>query len=127
MTVRRTALRMVLVVAGAMLVSAGCGDDDAAPVTLVEGVTADVQAIDNTFRPAESEVAAGTEVVWDERRSQRAQRAARRGDDWGVEADAFTPGDEYRHRFTEPGTYDYYCSLHGTTTKGMVGTIVVTG
>ena len=49
------------------------------------------------------------------------------GDDWGVEADDFTPGDDYSHRFTEPGTYAYYCSLHGTTTKGMVGTIVVTG
>ena len=79
MTVRRTALRMV-VVAGVMLVSAGCGDDGAAPVTLVEGVTDDgASVLDNTFRPGRVEVAAGTEVVWDERRSQRPQRAARRG------------------------------------------------
>ena len=126
MTVRRTALRMV-VVAGVMLVSAGCGDDGAAPVTLVEGVTADVQAIDNTFRPAESEVAAGTEVVWANDGRNEHNVLPVEGEDWGVEADAFTPGDEYSYRFTEPGTYDYYCSLHGTTTKGMVGTIVVTG
>ena len=27
--------------------------------------------------------------------------------------------------FTEPGVYDYYCSIHGTTTAGMVGSVTV--
>src|SRR3546814_5008996 len=45
------------------------------------------------------------------------------GDEWGVEVDDFAPDGVYRHRFTETGTYSYYCSLHGTTEKGMVGTI----
>lgn len=117
---------MLLMLAAAVLATAACGDDDD-PVTLVEGVSVDVQAIDNTFRPAEVEVAAGTEVVWanDGRNEHNVVPAA--DDDWGVEADAFAPGDEYSYRFTEPGTYDYYCSLHGTPTKGMVGTIVVNG
>jgi plastocyanin len=106
---------------------AACGGDDDEPVVLVDGVSSEVGVIDNTFRPEQIEVAAGTEVVW-----QNAGRNAHNvlpvdGDDWGVTAEAFAPGDTYSHRFTEPGTYDYYCSLHGTTTKGMVGTIVVTG
>jgi plastocyanin len=123
MTAPRTALLLMAALAVAI---AGCGDDDE-PVTLVEGVTVDVQAIDNTFRPAEVEVAAGTEVVWTNDGRNEHNVLPVEGEDWGVEADAFAPGDDYSHRFTEPGTFDYYCSLHGTTTKGMVGTIVVTG
>jgi plastocyanin len=33
-------------------------------------------------------------------------------------------GDQYSHRFTQPGTYRYFCSLHVET--GMVGTVIVT-
>ncbi len=109
-----------------VLAIASCGDDEE-PVTLVEGVSADVRAIDNTFRPAEVEVEAGTEVVWTNGGRVEHNVLPAEGEDWGVEADAFAPGDEFSHRFTEPGTYGYYCSLHGTPTKGMVGTIVVTG
>jgi plastocyanin len=100
---------------------------DGGDVTLVEGVEAPVQVLDNTFRPEEVEVAAGTEVVWDNGGRNDHNVLPVEGDDWGVEADEFGPGDTYRHRFTERGTHPYYCSLHGTTTKGMVGTIVVTG
>jgi plastocyanin len=28
--------------------------------------------------------------------------------------------------FTEPGEYPYHCTIHGTTTVGMIGTVVVT-
>lgn len=119
-------------VAGALaLVLAGCGDDDDAastPVTLVEGVEVAVSSIDNTFRPERIEVAAGTEVVWtNDGRNDHNVLPADDRDDWGVEVADFRPDDVYRHRFTEPGTYPYYCSLHGTTDRGMVGTVVVTG
>jgi plastocyanin len=33
----------------------------------------------------------------------------------------------YSHVFTEPGEYPYYCTAHGTKTRGMIGKIVVTG
>jgi plastocyanin len=115
-----------MLVAG-VLTGAGCSDDGDDPVTLVEGVSVDVQTIDNTFRPASVEVAAGTEIVWTNDGRNEHNVLPVEGEDWGVEADAFAPGDEYSHRFTEPGTVDYYCSLHGTPTNGMVGTIVVTG
>lgn len=107
-----------------------CGDDDTAEpptASLVDGVEAEVGVIDNTFRPGELEVAAGTEVVWTNDGRNDHNVVPVEGDDWGVEAEAFAPHAEYRYRFTEPGTYDYYCSLHGTATKGMVGTIVVAG
>ena len=72
-------------------------------------------------------MAAGTEVVWENDGRNEHNVIPVEGDEWGVEADEFAPGDSYSYRFTEPGTYDYYCSLHGTTTAGMVGSITVTG
>src|SRR5690606_36195133 len=113
----------------AAMALAGCGDTDSGDddVVLVEGVVEEVGVLDNTFRPEEVGVAAGTEVVWENGGRNDNNVLPVEGDEWGVEVDGFAPGDVYRHRFTEPGTYPYYCSLHGTTTKGMVGTIVVTG
>jgi plastocyanin len=121
----RTCLAGALLGIGAL---AGCGSTDAgADAPLVEGVTEEVGVLDNTFRPEQVTVSAGTEVVWDNGGRNDHNVLPVEGDEWGVEADDFAPGDVYRHRFTEPGTYAYYCSLHGTTTAGMVGTIVVTG
>jgi plastocyanin len=93
----------------------------------VEGVSVEISALDNSFRPKALEVAAGTEVVWTNDGRNDHNVLPVEGEAWGVEVEDFAPGGTYRHRFTEPGTYDYYCSLHGTTTKGMVGTVVVTG
>lgn len=89
------------------------------------GPRADVQAIDNTFRPRELEVAPGTMVVW---------RNAGRNDhdvmgvetDWGVTVDGFGPGAEFAHVFTDPGEFHYYCTVHGTPTVGMIGMVRVT-
>ena len=73
-------------------------------------------------------VDAGTEVVWtNDGRNDHNVLPVEDSAGWGVEADSFGPDAEYRHRFVEPGTYRYYCSLHGTTDKGMIGSIVVTG
>ena len=117
-------LLSTLVVAGLAL--GACGDDPE-PVNLVEGVVEPVDVIDNTFRPGEIEVAPGTEVEWTNKGRNDHNVLPVEGEEWGVEVDDFAPGDVFRHRFTEPGTYAYYCSLHATTTKGMVGTVVVTG
>jgi plastocyanin len=121
--VRTTKLALLLAL---MAAPAACGDT-ADDVTLVEGVEVEVGVLDNTFRPATIEVAAGTEVVWENGGRNDHNILPVEGDEWGVDAAAFGPRDTYRHRFTEPGTVDYYCSLHGTTTKGMVGSVVVTG
>ncbi|MGI8754738.1 MAG: plastocyanin/azurin family copper-binding protein [Acidimicrobiales bacterium] len=43
----------------------------------------------------------------------------------GVPEQQFRPGDSYRNRFTKPGVYEYYCSLHGTKDGGMKGRILV--
>jgi plastocyanin len=86
--------------------------------------TVTVQSIDNTFRPDRIEVAPGTEVVWVNRGRNEHDISSEAG--FGVTAADFQPGDEYRHVFTEPGEYPYHCTIHGTTTVGMIGTVVVT-
>jgi plastocyanin len=67
----------------------------------------------------------GTTVVWTNRGRNEHDVLPAEGDGWGVEVEDFQPGDVYRHAFDEPGTYHYYCSIHGTTTEGMVGAVVV--
>ena len=91
----------------------------------VEGTEAAVTALDNSFRVENIEVAPGTTVTWDNRGRNEHNLLPVKGSGWGVEVDAFQPGDTYRRTFDTPGVYHYYCSIHGTTDGGMIGTVVV--
>jgi plastocyanin len=127
----------VAVAVGATLLTA-CADDGPQPIAAAQPAqspatteasapelpTVTVQSIDNTFRPDRIEVAPGTEVVWVNRGRNEHDILSDFG--FGVTAADFQPGDEYRHVFTEPGEYPYHCTIHGTETVGMIGTIVVT-
>jgi plastocyanin len=101
--------------------SPAAGTED---LTQSSGATVIVQSIDNTFRPEVLEVAAGTEVVWQNRGRNEHDILSDVG--FGVAAADFQPGDEYRYVFLEPGEYPYWCTIHGTDTVGMIGTVVVT-
>jgi plastocyanin len=96
-------------------------------VVVIDTDPAEVTALDNSFRPENIEVPAGTEVVWTNKGRNEHNVLHVDGDDWGVEVDDFRPGASYAHTFDEPGVYRYYCSIHGTTDAGMIGTIVVSG
>jgi plastocyanin len=91
------------------------------------GVVVTVIALDNSFRPAVVEIAVGDEVLWENRGLNEHNVLRVEGGGWGVEVEDFQPGDVYSHVFTEPGEYRYYCSIHGSTDVGMVGTVLVTG
>jgi plastocyanin len=103
----------------------------AAPSTTVpavepNGVIVDVAAIDNSFQAESIEVEVGTEVLWENRgRNEHDVLPAGVGEDWGVDEAQFNPGATYGHVFTTPGTFAYYCSIHGTAKAGMTGTVVV--
>ena len=142
-----SALLVVLLVAGAAL--AACGDDDGGPddaggdggglasegdestgrvpddVVVMEGTEVRVQALDNIFRAPAIQVVPGATVTWTNDGRNDHDVLPVEGDAWGVEVADFQPGDAYEHTFSDPGVYDYYCSIHGTTTAGMVGTVVV--
>jgi|RhiMetdeSRZDD1v2_1073273.scaffolds.fasta_scaffold632704_2 plastocyanin len=76
---------------------------------------------DNRFHPARLMVAAGATVVWsnDELDETIEHNVISRDYRWA--SSNFFPGETYQHTFTIPGTYRYFCDLHG----GMVGQIVV--
>lgn len=100
-----------------------------------------VQVLDNSFRPTEIQIAVGTEVIFENRgrndhnilpdsvsgdtdltallASSSAPEA------WGVASTTFLPGTEFRHVFTTPGRYTFYCSIHGAPGAGMYGAIDV--
>jgi plastocyanin len=95
-------------------------------VVVVASDPAPVTALDNTFTPENIQVEVGTQVVWTNKGRNEHNALHVDGDGWGVEVDDFQPGDVYAHRFDQPGVYRYYCSIHGTTDAGMIGTVVVT-
>jgi len=116
--------------------SSGASSDDtsspAAPADTVPaveptGVVVPVIALDNSFRPERIEISVGDEVLWENRGLNEHDLLYVETGEWGVEAAFFQPGDVYSRVFTEPGEYDYYCTIHGTAEIGMIGTVVVRG
>ena len=89
------------------------------------GVVIPVAALDNSFRPQLLEIKVGDEVLWENRGLNEHNVLRVEGEGWGVDVHDFQPGAAYAHMFTEPGEYQYYCSIHGSETVGMVGTVIV--
>lgn len=141
-------VRVVVVVAGSLLgLLAGCGadpdietDGSRSPEPAAGGVDLsraefedqtdtdepEVDALDNVFKGKFVEVRAGADVTF--RNDGRTAHNVLPVDESrfaAVEVAEFEPGAQATITFDEPGDYAYYCSLHGTTTKGMVGAVRV--
>ena len=132
---------VLLLVVGAAGACGGDGDDDGGlagegdesssgpevpdDLVIMEGTEVEVEALDNTFRAQDIQISPGATVTWTNEGRNDHDVLPVEGDDWGVEVEGFAPGDVYEHTFEAPGVYSYYCSIHGTTTAGMVGTVVV--
>lgn len=86
----------------------------------------DVTARDNTFVSDYITVKAGTTVTWTNRgRTEHNVLPVTDGAFEPIEISDLEPGMSASITFDEPGDYPYYCSLHGTKTKGMVGAVRV--
>ncbi len=104
-----------------LVVVAGCNGapsaeplaDDVGPVSEEAVVVVD----DDVFVDDDLVVEAGTEVVW-RWEGRAAHDVVGDGFDSGVQASG-----EFRHTFTDEGSYPYVCSLH----PGMDGTVHVVG
>jgi plastocyanin len=123
----------------ALLGASACGGDDAAPVATEPARPAStgeqapaseaftIAVLDNEYLPAEAVVRAGQPVVWVNEGNNPHDVIPAEGDAWGVEIEDLPPGGgRYEHVFDTPGTYAYYCTIHGTKKgNGMAGTVVV--
>jgi plastocyanin len=84
-----------------------------------------VAAIDNNFKAENITVTAGSKVTWTNSGRNDHNVKPVDGGDFGVDTAGFKPGATYTATFATPGTYHYFCSIHGTTARGMVGTVQV--
>ncbi len=78
----------------------------------------------NRFEPANVTIAAGTTVTWTWVGGFHDVTAT--GDPAFPSSGApVSPPNSFSHTFNTPGTYLYFCSVHGAPSAGMRGTIVV--
>ena len=87
-----------------------------------------VASVDNSFEPQTVSVVVGQSVIWTNTgRNRHDVKVKKVPTDFGIDQDAFVPlTGTYTYAFSKPGSFVYYCSIHGTAKgKGMAGTIVV--
>lgn len=109
----------IAVLALTVAVLASCAIGTPPPVstsTAPAGSTPTVTLQDDAFEPRRLTVVAGTSVVWEFDDGPRAHNIVAEGFSSDTKADG-----TFEHRFDEPGTYPYSCTIHA----GMDGTIHV--
>jgi plastocyanin len=84
-----------------------------------------IEARDDLFTPQYTKIRAGTTVIF--KNAGRNQHNVISTDQafHDIGTDAFAPGVKVRVVFDKLGTHDYYCSLHGSATAGMRGSLLV--
>ncbi|HEY3570716.1 MAG TPA: Calx-beta domain-containing protein [Thermoanaerobaculia bacterium] len=97
---------------------------DPNPPSGCSGIQAKITIAGESFSPSTVTVQAGQPVCW-----TWAQSIAH---NVHADDDSFTSGapsntGNFQITFNTPGTYGFYCQVHGSTTGGMRGTIVVQG
>ena len=104
--------------------------ETAAPVETYapNGEVVDVLSLDNNFILQHVTVEAGTEVHW--LNNGRNDHNILPADDpeavtWGARTEDFAPTMSYIRVFDTPGVYVYYCSIHGTPSAAMFGSVTV--
>jgi plastocyanin len=70
-----------------------------------------------SFEPAAVEVKPGTTVVWTNKSNEEHTVTAYDG---SFDSGSIPPGGTYKHTFTRPVSYSYYCTFH----HSMQGTII---
>ena len=139
-------IRAIAIFAALTFVLAGCGSDAGSDATssttkaaaegpdlstveftdLTGQTEVEVTVRDNSFVKQYIEITAGTTVTFSNRgRTQHNVLPAIDDSFEGIQVKDLEPGMEATLTFDEPGEYPYYCSLHGTKTKGMIGGIKV--
>jgi plastocyanin len=95
----------------------------AAPPPAPAPAPVEVSMKDFEFGPKELTVKAGTTVTW---KNDGAKPHSATASDGSFDTGLYEPGAAKSVTFASPGTFDYYCQLHGTPDgNGMVGKVVV--
>lgn len=126
-TVRSVTAATALVAVSALVLASCGGGSDGSSTAGAEVLTGDVEvvALDNTFVPETVTVAAGATVTWVNRGRNDHNVIPVDEAPFRVEVADFGPRAEASFTLDAPGTYRYYCTLHATPDRGMIGTIEV--
>jgi len=106
----------VLLVAGLAFTGLSCSDSTAPNATTV-------QVKDDLFDPTSASIAAGGTVTWQWGGSN--QHNVTWVTQSGTSDSPTQVTGTYNRNFSGAGTFDYYCTIHGTETSGMHGSVVV--
>jgi plastocyanin len=80
----------------------------------------DVRVVDNAFSPRSVTISTGSTLVWSNAGALPHTVTARSG---AFDSGLVMPSGTYRRTFNNPGSFEYFCTLH----PEMVGTVTVTG
>ena len=118
-------MRAVSVVLASVLVwTLGCGSSSSTgPST--SGHTTSLVMSGSAFNPSLDTVAVGANVTWTNQDGMAHTVNSAPGAPGTFASGSVAGGGTYSHVFAAAGTYQYYCSFHGTPTSGMRGAIVV--
>jgi len=95
----------------------------AAPTAAPAPAEVAVALKDFEFGPPQITIKAGTTIVW---KNEGAQPHSATAVDKSFDTAIFQPGESKTTKFDAPGTFKYFCQLHGTPDgNGMVGTVIV--
>ena len=79
--------------------------------------SASVSIGDNFYTPASVSIAVGDTITWTN--NGQAQHSAT-ADDGSFDTGVFGPGGSRSHTFSKPGTFSYFCTVHGQAQSGTV-------
>jgi len=117
----KVSVAALVLVAGAL----GCGGSSGTTGPSGGGHTTSLVMSGSAFSPSPDTVTAGATVTWTNHDGIAHTVTSAPGS-----ADTYNSGNvagsgTFSHTFNTVGTYDYYCTIHGTPTSGMRGTLVV--
>ena len=119
-----------IVMTGVLVAScSGSGSDTADTPTTVSqpplSGTVAISSADNNFRPQDVTVTKDSTVVWTNDGRAEHNIVADGATPFHVDTKAFPPGASYTWVASELGSFRYFCSIHGTATVGMYGSVTV--
>ena len=88
------------------------------PVTASPSLSVEIRVVNFGFEPAEITVAPGTTIVWRNDSPTTHTVTAKNG---AFDSGLLEGGKDYSVTLTQPGTYEYWCTLH----PEMVGRVIV--
>ena len=116
---------LLLAGAGCSSSTASTGAQPAGTLAPTQSGTVEISARDNSFVAETVTVTAGSKLVWHNDGRNDHNIIPVGNTPFHADTADFEPKADYEFTTKTTGTFKYYCSIHGTSDKGMIGTVQV--